>query len=135
MNALTLDSKIYPVEAILNCCYSFIDRAYIYLDKNKKSDRIDVFLKSKEKLNSKQWKALKGTFLNELLYSTLRYQISKNNKNIREYIIGRALYNTSFSASLDQPKQKELDYLEDPLGIAIPWEKKYGKNKKNKSKV
>jgi His-Xaa-Ser system protein HxsD len=135
MKTLTLDPKIYPLEAILNCCYSFIDRAYIYLDKNKKQDHIDVFLKGKEKLNNKQWETLKGEFLNELLYSTVRYQISKNNRKIREYIIGRALYNTSFSVPLDQPKQEGLDYLEDPLGIAIPWEKKYGKNKKNKSKV
>ncbi len=135
MKALTLDPKIYPLEAILNCCYSFIDRAYVYLDKNKKQDHIDVFLKGKGKLSNGQWEALKGEFLNELLYSTVRYQISKNNKNIREYIIGRALYNTPFSTAVDQPKQKKLDYLEDPLGIAIPWEKKYGKKRKNRPKV
>jgi hypothetical protein len=29
--------------------------------------------------------------------------------------------------------EEELDYLDDPLGIAVPWEEKYGDDKEEKS--
>lgn len=130
-----LSLKIYPQEAIINACYSFIDKAYISLDTNNSPDSIEVIIKPKAKLSAKQRNALVDDFKNELLHSALRYQISKNNKKIREYIIGRALYNPPLSAAAAPENDEKLDYLEDPLGIAIPWEKKYGKKKRSASKV
>ena len=127
---INLNSKIYPQEAILNACYTFIDRAYIFLDSVPKRKSIRVSLKPKNKLPEKQLEALKDEFMNELLNCALRYQISKNNRKIREYIIGRALY-SALPVSELTPSQEKLDYLEDPLGIAIPWEEKYGKKKKS----
>jgi His-Xaa-Ser system protein HxsD len=124
-----LDSKIYPLEAILNACYTFLDRAYIFLDKDSKEDNIKVYFKGKNRLSEKQLASLKGKFMNELLHCALRYEISKNNKKIREYIIGRALYSVLPTPDLF-PTDEKLDYLKDPLGIAIPWGKKYGKKKK-----
>lgn len=133
---IELNSKIYPLEAILNACYIFIDRAYIFLDSDPKGNQIKVSIKGKKRLTQKQLEVLKGEFTNELLHSALRYQISKNNKKIREYIIGRALYSALPTPDLFTASGK-LDYQEDPLGIAIPWEEKYGKKKKKnvKSKV
>lgn len=129
---IILNSKIYPQEAILNASYVFIDRAYIFLDSDAKTENIRVSFKGKNKLSEKQFKALKGEFMNELLHSSLRYQISKNNKKIREYIIGRALY-SAFPAS-DLITTEKLDYQQDPLGIAMPWEEKYGKKKRVQNK-
>lgn len=132
---IKLNPKIYPLEAILNACYNFIDRAYIFLDTDHKSEIIKVSLKGKNKLSQSRLETLRGEFMNELLHCALRYQISKNNKKIREYIIGRALYSALPSSDLFTADEK-LDYQEDPLGIAIPWEEKYGRKKKNaKSKV
>ena len=115
MQKFTLNAKIYPLEAILNCCYSFVDKAYIFLDSDPKTKNIKVTLKQKSGSNNKNTRILRGEFMNELLYSLIRQTVSKNNKKIREYIVGRALYSTFSSASP----------LNDPLGIAIPWEKKY----------
>jgi len=126
---IKLNSKIYPLEAILNACYTFIDRAYIFLDTDRKKEIIKVSFKGKNKISEKKLEALKGEFMNELLQSALRYKISKNNKKIREYIIGRALYSALPTSDLVTANEK-LDYIEDPLGIAIPWEEKYGKKKK-----
>lgn len=132
---INLNSKIYPLEAILNACYTFIDRAYIFLDTDSKGNQIKVSIKPKNKLPEKQLEVLKGEFMNELLHSVLRYTVSKNNKKIREYIIGRALYSALPTPDLITADEK-LDYQEDPLGIAIPWEEKYGRKKKSaKSKV
>lgn len=131
---IKLNSKIYPLQAILGACYTFIDRAYIFLDGNPDGE-IKVSLKGKKRLSEKQFKSLQGEFMNELLHYLLRYRVSKNNEKIREYIIGRALYSALPVSNLVTSGEK-LDYQRDPLGLAIPWEEKYGKEKKNaKSKV
>jgi len=127
-----LDSKIYSLEAILNACYAFIERAYIFLDSDTNRGKISVSLKGKLKLSSRKLEQLRGEFMNELLCCALRYEISKKNKKIREYIIGRALYSALPAADLVTSTGKS-DYQEDPLGIAIPWEEKYGKKKNAKN--
>ena len=126
---IKIDSNLYPKEAIISTCYTFIDRAYIFLDKDAKKNIIKVSIKPKNRLAPKQAENLRLDFLNELLYSTLRSQIGKNNKKIRELILGRALFSDSVSPAYD-PLALESTYQDDPLGIAIPWEEKYGKKTK-----
>ena len=125
---IRLDTRTYPLEAILNACYVFLDRAYIFLRSELSDHTIDVSFSSKKTLSSKVFRELTGDFQNELLHAALRFFISQKNKNIREYIVGRAL----FSALSQGPQagQQTRSYKGDPLGIAIPWEKKYGKKKK-----
>jgi His-Xaa-Ser system protein HxsD len=127
---IKLNSKIYPLEAILNACYVFIDRAYIYLDADAKGKSIKIYFKAKDKLSQRRLEGLRGEFMNELLYSNLRYQISKNNKKIREYIVSRALYSALSPANLFSSDEK-MSYQGDPLGIATPWEEKLSKKKKD----
>ena len=131
---ITLDSKIYNIEAILNACYNFIERAYIFLDTDHQGNRIKVHIKGKNDLSEKQFAALKGEFMNELLNCALRYTISKNNKKIREYIIGRALYSSISSPDLFI-SDGESGYQKDPLGIAAPWRKKHSKKRKNAART
>ena len=126
---IKLNSKIYPVEAILNASYVFIEKAYVFLDYDKKDKNILVSINGKRKFSSKQSEALRGSFLNELLYSSLRCAVSKRNKKLREYIVGRALYSNVPQQKQASNKQKEMDYRKDPLGIAVPWEKKHKRKK------
>jgi len=114
----------YPMEAIYGAAYVFLSKAYLFLD-NKSPEKIEVFLKGKKKFNKKQLEELKGEFLNELLNYTVRINLSKNNKKIREYIISQALYSAFGDDKVN--KEDEIKYEDDPLGIAIPWEDKYGK--------
>lgn len=129
---ITLNSGIYPLEAIISAAYSFLDRAYVFLDGKPAGGNIIVDLKSKNgKTSKKSSQQLKGEFMNELLFNTLRLKIGKNNKKIREYIIGRALFSpTSDFFDETEGTDKDADYLEDPLGIAVPWEEKYPKKSK-----
>ncbi len=123
---ILLNPKLYSLDVIYGACYVFIDRAYILLDGDVKK-RIKVFIKSKNKLPRKGLESLTGDFENELLNYALREKINKTNRKIRERIIEKALA-VSDSALLP-PAQDYVDYLKDPLGIAVPWEEKYGKCK------
>lgn len=127
---LNLNPKIYPLEAILNTCYAFIERAYIYLDSDAKNGNIRVSIKGKKNLSKKQLELLGCEFTNELLHCALRFQVSRDNKKIREYVIGRALFSVLPASDLFSADGK-LDYQEDPLGIAKPWQEKYGRKKKD----
>ncbi len=118
----------YPMEALYGTAYVFLDRAYLFLD-NKTPEKINIFLKGKKKLTKKQLEQLKDDFLNELLNYTVRIKLTKNNKKIREFVVGQAL----FAALSNGGEEDEgLSYDDDPLGIAVPWEDKYGKETKKK---
>lgn len=127
----SIDLSVYPLEAVYGTAYVFIDKAYLFLS-SKSSKKIEVFLKGKKKLSQKQQSNLVGEFLNELLNYTLRVKVAKNNKRIREYIIEQALVSAVGGAeSLKEGNESERSkgYEDDPLGIAVPWEEKYGENK------
>jgi len=129
---IKLSTNIYPYEAIINTCYNYLDRVYLYLDGNIDRE-ITVYFKNKKDSLRLGLDKVKDEFLNDLVHSTLRLQVSRNNKKITEYIVNRALY-----SALPGQKDSTLDSLlgeedtglrqpkEDPLGIAIPWEEKYG---------
>lgn len=121
-----LNPRLYSLEAIYGACYVFIDRAYIFLDGDPKKE-IKIYIKAKRKIPLQMLEGLVGEFQNELLNYILRAKISKNTRKIREYIVGKALF--SIPDSLPEEKEKIYDYQKDPLGIAIPWEEKYGAHK------
>jgi len=120
------DLQNYPKEALYGAAYVFLDRVYLFLD-SKSKNKIEVSLKGKKQLSKKQLEKIKGEFLNELFNYTIRIKMTKNNKKIREFIIGQAL----ISAYGDEESTQEdgMKYEDDPLGIAMSWEDKYDKKK------
>lgn len=140
---LKINPQIYPLEVVEGAAYTFIDRAYIDIGGNPKR-QITVLLSGKEDMGQREIERLVGEFKNELLNYALRREINNNNKEIREYIISRALFSAVTSPEEEfeiiKKKKKETekkdralkikkgDYIDDPLGIAVPWEAKYGKN-------
>jgi His-Xaa-Ser system protein HxsD len=116
---IQINNKVYPREAVLNTCFLFLDKAYLFLD--FQDDKMIVFLKNKR--SSPLKKSLKGEFMNKLLSWTLRCQINKNNRKMRDYILGRALFSAQ-PLKDSKPEDNKLDYELDPLGIAIPWDEK-----------
>ena len=117
---IRVNLNIYSLEAVYGAAYSFLDKCYLYLDAGLKKEII-VQIKSKKNLNKKKLEELGEDFLNKLLNYSLRYQISKSNRKIREYIVGTALLSTLGEGN------EEKGWKEDPLEIATPWEDKYGK--------
>jgi len=123
---LRLNSKVYSLGAIYSACYVFIDKAYLFLDGDPKKEII-VTMKGKKKLSKKQLEGLAGEFFNELLSAVLRINLAQHNKKIRQYIVERALVSAAGEENLDE----SASHLDDPLGIAVPWEEKYSKKTKN----
>ncbi|UZE93296.1 MAG: His-Xaa-Ser system protein HxsD [Candidatus Nealsonbacteria bacterium] len=123
---VSVNPKLYPLQALYGAAYVFLDRAYIFLDGDPKKE-VYVSLKGKKKLTKKEIRALADEFLNELLNYNLRCQISKDNRKIREYIVGAALIGASGEDTKKLIQSDRKDWQKDPLGIAVPWEEKYGK--------
>lgn len=124
-----INTGIYPLEAVFSACYAFINDFYIFLNSRKKGE-IETIFKSKKKLPGQRLANLKDEFVNELLYNSIRITVAKRHKKLREMIVGRALF--SAVEKSEEKNIEDADYINDPLGIAMPWEEKYQKNRKNK---
>ncbi|KKU11118.1 MAG: hypothetical protein UX15_C0015G0005 [Parcubacteria group bacterium GW2011_GWA1_45_7] len=130
---VVVNPKLYSLEAVYGAAYAFLDRAYIFLDQNSKKE-ILVTLKQKEELSKKELDVMAGEFQNALLSYSLRNEISKNNRKIREYIVGRALIGVlPENEEIDESKEEIQEWKGDDLGIAVPWEKKFAKKTRTKT--
>ena len=143
--SFTVNRRIYGVDALLGTAYAFLDRCYILLDVADK-DHYKVTMWAKPYV-IQSLDELAGEFMNELVNEALRYKIAKQTERTREMVLARAIGH-SIPAE-PQPQESEapledlppevarileeeddsLDFLEDPLGIAVPWEEKFGKKK------
>ncbi len=155
---IAVDTSIYHKDAAAAAAYTLIDRMYVEL-KGGKGSFINVELSPKEGVALSPAR-IKGEFMNELLHQTLRRKISETHHRIREYIVTQALLSAQTredipaeevdaarekgNKALDKELEKEIDRLlaeaeksdfkKDPLGIAVPWEEKYGKPGKSGGK-
>jgi His-Xaa-Ser system protein HxsD len=136
--SLELDEAIYPRAVGVATAYRFLDRCYIRLARLPKN-RLQVEMKAKDRHSAKALEALAKDFGNELIHQLMRHQVAERTDSLREIIVGRALLSAEASpddgsSTGDLVPDQTLDYLDDPLGIAIPWEEKYGDKKKEDGK-
>jgi His-Xaa-Ser system protein HxsD len=143
---VSVNPKIYPLDVVLSAGYLFTDKNYILIDGDP-NEEIIVEIRPKDK--KENLTKIGGDFNNELVnYANYAVQTIKNEK-LRDAILKRVLLtNTVASANTSAerigPNETVCaDYLEkeakpwkieDPLGIAKPWEEQYGKNKDKPSK-
>lgn len=132
---VSVDTGIYPLDVIYSASYVFIDKAYVLLDGDPKKTVI-IRLIPKEDCDLKK---LGLEFSNELLNYSLYKKQSEKNAAVREAIIQRALLTAEFApetppADVPEFKESDADFIEDPEGIAIPWEEKFGKEEKKDGK-
>jgi His-Xaa-Ser system protein HxsD len=121
---VTLDRSLYPLDAVYGAAYVFIDRCYVLLDAPA-PERVTVELRGRETLEAAALEQLAGEFGNELLTQTFRHQVAQNNRIILEAVTTRAMAGALGPVPAEPPI--ESDAFDDPLGIAVPWEEKYGK--------
>ena len=131
--SLQVDAGIYPLEAVYGASYVFIDRAYVLLDKPA-ADRFRVTLSLKKAGDEAALRAMVGEFANELLSAAWRRQITRENRAVIEAVTMQAISGAMGPPSLDDLEQFDFtqEAFEDPLGIAMSWEEKYGKKEKEK---
>lgn len=132
-----LDEAVFPRPVGLAAAYRFIDRCYVLVE-TRPRQRLSVRLKSKEPLAPTALTALAGEFRNELLHQLVRHQVAERTDSLRAAIVGRALLSAdaepAAEAAAPAAASDPLDFQDDPLGIAVPWEEKYGDKRKARQK-
>jgi len=134
---LRVDSSLYPLESIYAAAYVFIDRAYVFLDRDDKG-RVRVTLSSKkDPYDATTARDSIGEFANELLSCAWRAEIARESRATIEAVTAQALSGARGAPSLDELEAFDFsdEAFEDPLGIAMSWEEKYAKNKKEAPKA
>ena len=132
---LRLRKGLYPLDAVYGAAYILIDRAYIVLDKNGTGD-ILVHVRQRADEDGAELEALAGEFANEALNQVLRAKVAKAHRSRLESIISQAMSGALGLAGSDDDlglddlddEDDALDFLDDPLGIAVPWEEKFKKS-------
>lgn len=80
--------------------------------KDEQTIKIEMVLKEESKEDLEK---IIGELYNELFNETLRYEISAETKNLRELIVGRALYTTCIDTETEQEKKGESEKIEETL--------------------
>jgi len=129
---LSLDIGLYPRDVLYAAAYVFLDRAYVLLDRD--GARFLVHLRGKQGLDETALRAMAGEFANELLAQSLRHQVVSTNQKIIEDITTLAIAGAAGGPGddaapgdamlIDMQDPADDGFLDDPLGIATPWEPK-----------
>jgi len=124
---LSINPKIFPLEVIYSAAYVLMDKLYIVLDGDPKN-KIEVFLKTKNPKDDIEKIVMK--FNNELInYSVYAIQAARTSE-IRKIIVERALMTNTIDEddeeedhieTEDDENNEEVEFIDDPLGIAEPW--------------
>ena len=123
----SVDETIYDLDVVMGAAYLFLDRCYVFLDREA-DQRVAVVLRSREASTEEALFTMAGNFSNELLNQALRKQVGESNAKLREFIMARALFSAEGPSTIDK-LLAELDAEEmssDDLDIPIPWEKPTG---------
>lgn len=86
-----IDKRIYNIPTIMKAAYMYIDENYLFFDVLSENE-IQVTITPKS--TNCYLEKIAKEFCNELLAQSVRYNIFNDTKNVREIILGRALYST-----------------------------------------
>ena len=103
-----LDNKIYPLISVKKAMITFME--YAYVSAKNVNNRIKIHFEFKE--NNVNLDEIAKEFINECLKESLRYDISKETQNIRELILGRALYSSCIRFDDGEPNDINIKYNE-----------------------
>jgi His-Xaa-Ser system protein HxsD len=132
--SMRVDATLYPLDAIYGASYVFLDRCYVLLDRPTPAEtRVTLSWKKGEPPDG-ALRTLAGEFMNELLSCAWRSKINEESRSLIEAVTAQALGGAMGQPSLDDLEKFDFseEAFEDPLGIAMSWEEKYGKKAKAK---
>lgn len=126
---IVLSKDIYPLVSVKKALTNFMEETYIKLKDN--NDEIIVQMVLQE--GKTDLEKIIGEFYNELLRESLRYNIAIETKNLRELIVGRALYTTCIDLEENQEeKNEDIEETYNLDEIAVNWFDKYGNKEEEK---
>lgn len=118
--SIELQKEIYPISVVKKALINFTENLYIKIETDQDKIFVKILVQDIDEPNLERYI---GEIYNELLRETTRYDIAMETKNIRELIIGRALYSTCIDTS-EVIDNEENEVLEEkyPLDeIATNW--------------
>lgn len=127
--AITVDADLYPLDAIYGASFTFLDRCFVFLERSASGFRVTLGAKD-PRTDPAALRPLVGEFANELLACAWRARITEKNRATIEAVTMQAIGGAMGpAASLDELEDFDFseEPFEDPLGIAMSWEEKYGK--------
>ena len=126
---IVLSKDIYPLVSVKKALTNFMDKTYIKIKDNNSEIMVQMVLQE----NKVDLEKLIGEFYNELLRESLRYNIAIETKNLRELIVGRALYTTCIDLEENQEeKNEDIEETYNLDEIAVNWFDKYGNKEEQK---
>lgn len=129
---LAVDDAVYPLDALYGASFTFIDRCFVLIDRPA-AGRYRVVLAPKKPGGSEdELRSLAGEFANELLACAWRHRIARENRATIEAVTMQAISGAMGPPTLDELERFDFteEPFDDPLGIAMSWEEKYGKKDK-----
>lgn len=128
---IELDAELYPLDAVYLAAYTLLDRAWIFLEPMSSGVRARV--RSKREGLSDQ--AAAGQLGNEALAQAYRLTLARDRRRVIEALATRAIAGAAGPPGLDELLEMDIGEataFDDPLGIAMSWEEKYGKKTEKK---
>lgn len=103
MEILKFNRFLYSKVALLKAAYNYTDRAYIHLDADDNYYYVALSPKDGTEIPNED------EFKNELLAQSVRHEVYKQTKNIRELLITRAVATSVITAdeTVDEPITNE----------------------------
>lgn len=89
---LSVDSTLYPDEAVFRTCYSFTDRCYMFL---QRSDNL-LKIRFRKRRQSADLDSIIHQFGNELINNRIRHSLARETRPIRELIVAQAFAEAKF---------------------------------------
>ncbi len=128
-----IDTKFYPLDAVYSV--ALLEKQYLKLKSSGKNS-VTMTISTEKSLSKSEIDDIMRRIEQELINQTLRLKIAKENQKLREYILGKALLGAQFGVVDKEPEieTSEPDFVDDPLGIATPWEEKNRVEKKSTNK-
>jgi His-Xaa-Ser system protein HxsD len=129
--SILVDEEVYALDAVYGAAYVFIDRCYVMIDRPE-AGRLRITLTPKQGgADEATLRQVAGELANELLACAWRHQLAVENRHVIETTTAQAIAGAMGPPSLEDLADFDFgeEPFEDPLGIAVPWEEKYGKKK------
>ena len=113
---LLIDIKVFNKDIILKSVYQFLDRGYFFFKFNNEWNIILQF--SKREDNNEKPIDVIADFSDELLSTYLREKLEIENKDIREVIVGAAIWNSLdsnnfVSLNTNNTESNQIDFDKD----------------------
>ena len=126
---LLVNSAECPVTILRRTTFSFVRDCYVFL-RRPTEEHFEVTLTPREHpVDRAILTQLEEKFDAEMKDQILRDRLLKETGSVRQLVVGQALFaphtrSDPFADDLDFLDDGD-DFLDDPLGIAVPWEEKF----------